>query len=121
MTNQPTHPDRLQKIRVGNVPEGTSEAQLSALFAAHGKVGSYERPVDAHTGRPGAFAYVGMAPADAAQAIAKLNRHIVGGAELNVSALNTQAPWGPEADRSPRSRQPARVVTAPTPGRAPRG
>jgi RNA recognition motif-containing protein len=55
------------------------------LFAVHGEVQSYERPLDKVTSVPAGFAYVGMAAADAAKAIAALNGQQLDGQELRVS------------------------------------
>ncbi len=39
-------PQTMQKVQIGNLAASSSEASVRALFAKHGAVGSYERPVD---------------------------------------------------------------------------
>ena len=64
---------------------------MRALFATHGPVTSYERPIDNATKAPRDFAYVEMANADAAKAIAALNGQQLDGQALRVSEATPRA------------------------------
>lgn len=57
----------------------------------HGPIASYERPVDGPMKTPGWFAYVSMAPADAAKAIPAVNGQLLGGQALSVSEARPRA------------------------------
>ena len=73
-----------KRIQVGNLASRAIEVHLRSLFLAYGKVLSYDRPLDAQTGRPGPFAYIEMAPDDADAAVAGLDGREVGGMLLQV-------------------------------------
>jgi RNA recognition motif-containing protein len=75
----------MQKIHVGNLAATSSESGVRALFATHGAVSSYERPIESATKKPAGFAFVEMAQADAAKAIAALNGTQLDGQALRVS------------------------------------
>src|SRR5579864_8001791 len=75
----------MAKIYVGNLPFSASEADVRALFAAHGTVESVSLPTDRETGRPRGFGFVEMSQADAARAIQNLNGHDMGGRPLRVN------------------------------------
>jgi RNA recognition motif-containing protein len=81
----PANSAQTQKIHIGNLAPASSEEGVRALFATHGEVASYERPVDAATKAPAAFAFVQMAPEAAAKAIAALNGQELDGQALRVS------------------------------------
>jgi RNA recognition motif-containing protein len=90
---QPTvETNAVQKIHIGNLAAASSEAGVRELFAAHGTVSSYERPLNKTTQEPGAFAYVEMAHADAAKAIEAVN-----GTELDGQALRVSEARPPRA------------------------
>jgi len=111
MTTQSTSTDKLQRIQIADLPDDATEVTIRALFLAHGPVASYARPVHALTGRPGPYAYIEMAPADAAKAIKALNGHRIGTRALSVRLGAPPAAWVPGADRSARSPRPRRIVT----------
>lgn len=85
VTQPPVETNENQKIHIGNLAAASSEAGIRELFATHGVVNSYERPMDRKTNEPGGFAYVEMATADAAKAIAAVNGQQLDGQELRVS------------------------------------
>lgn len=114
MNNLSTDTERLQRIRVGNLASGATEALVRGLFLAHGEIASFERPLDLNTGRPGVFVYVEMSAAAAKSAIAALNGHVVGGIAMEVAATSPLVGWTPEADRHASSPRPRRTVTPPS-------
>ncbi len=119
MNNLSTDTERLQRIRIGGLAAGATEAQLRGLFLAHGEIASFERPLDLNTGRPGVVVYIEMWSSSALAAIAALNGHVVGGNALEVAATSPLVGWMPEADRHASSPRPRRTVTPPsTPARA---
>lgn len=75
----------IQKIYVGNLPFSASEADLRALFTAHGEVVSCALPVDRETQRPRGFGFVEMSKEDAAKAIKALDGKDMGGRALRVN------------------------------------
>ena len=86
LTTQPTiDANAIQKIHIGNLALASSEASVREMFAKHGEVCSYERPVDKVTNAPGGFAYVGMARAEATKAISALNGQQLDGQALRIS------------------------------------
>lgn len=112
MADSATDSGTLQEIQIGNLSAGATEVQLRALFLTHGPIASYQRPIDAHTERPGAVVYVEMAPADATAAIKALNGHRLGDKAISVQIATPLASWAPNAARGPRSPLPRRTVTA---------
>src|SRR3954462_7192713 len=75
----------MSKIYVGNLPFSADEAQVRALFEAHGTVESVSLINDRETGRPRGFGFVEMPRADAARAIQALNGQDMGGRPLKVN------------------------------------
>ncbi|MCC6676884.1 MAG: RNA-binding protein [Phycisphaerales bacterium] len=74
------------KIYVGNLSFNTSEAQLRALFEAHGEVASASLVMDRDTGRPRGFGFVEMNNDEQARAaMAALNGQNVDGRDLTVN------------------------------------
>jgi hypothetical protein len=67
--------------------------------------------VDAHTERPGGFAYFVMAAADATAAIKALNGRAMGDRKITVNLARPLADWAPGAGRRPVSQTPRRIVT----------
>jgi RNA recognition motif-containing protein len=104
MTTGPSHPSGCrrvvsrtdkeslltQKIYVGNLPNGASEATLRELFAGYGQVQSVSMPTDRQTGAARGFAFVEMAIEDATRAVCALDRSDFGGSELNVRAARAR-------------------------------
>jgi len=91
MTQQIVDSKATQKIHVGNIPDSASETEVRALFAKYGSIASFERPVDGPKKTAGWFAYVSMAPADAAKAIPAVNGQMLGGQALSVSEARPRA------------------------------
>jgi cold-inducible RNA-binding protein len=75
----------MAKIYVGNLPFTATDAEIRALFGAHGTVESVTLPVDRETGRPRGFGFVEMSQADASRAIQNLNGTDMGGRSLKVN------------------------------------
>lgn len=75
----------MQTIHVGNLASKSTEENVRALFASHGTVSSYTRPADAATKSPAGWAFVEMAPVDAAKAILALNGQQLDGQTLRVT------------------------------------
>lgn len=84
MTNQATDTSTLRRIQIDNLPQGTTEPTLRALFLRHGRVTAYERPADPVTRRPGPVAYIQMSPRDATNAVEALQGHRLGGHTLRI-------------------------------------
>ena len=82
----------MQKIHIGNLAAASNEAGVRALFASHGEVSSYDRPLDGKTQAPAGFAYVEMAQADAVKAIAAVNGQELDGQALRVSEARPPRP-----------------------------
>ncbi len=75
-----------KKLYVGNLNYDTAEETLRALFAEVGEVASVSVITDRMSGRSRGFGFVEMATDEAAaEAISRLNGHMVDGRELNVS------------------------------------
>ncbi|MFZ0627418.1 MAG: RNA-binding protein [Acidimicrobiia bacterium] len=73
-------------LYVGNLTFNTTNADLEALFAAHGEVTKAQVITDRETGRSRGFGFVEMASADQAKAaIESLNGHSVDGRNLTVN------------------------------------
>jgi RNA recognition motif-containing protein len=73
------------KLFVGNLSFGTTQADLEAAFAVAGEVREVAIPVDRTTGQPRGFAFVTMANAEAtANAISQLNGSTLDGREIRV-------------------------------------
>ncbi len=74
------------KLYVGNLSFQTSEAELRALFEAHGEVSSASLVMDRETGRPRGFGFVEMPNDEQAKAaINAVNGTNVGGRDLTVN------------------------------------
>jgi RNA recognition motif-containing protein len=97
MTNQATDTGSLRRIRIDNLPPGTTEPTLRALFLRHGRVTGYERPADPVTRRPGPIAYVQMSPLDATDAIEALQGHHLAGHALRIDVAPSEDAATPAA------------------------
>jgi len=84
----------MSKIYVGNLPFSADEAQVRALFEAHGTVESVSLINDRETGRPRGFGFVEMSSADAARAIQALNGKDMGGRPLKVNEAQDKPKGG---------------------------
>ena len=74
------------RLYVGNLSYNTSQADLTAFFAAAGEVREVAIPTDRETGQPRGFAFVTMgSAADANSAIAELNGSMLDGRNLKVN------------------------------------
>jgi cold-inducible RNA-binding protein len=73
------------RLFVGNLSFGTTQAALEAAFSAAGEVREVAVPVDRGTGQPRGFAFVTMGDAQAAaKAISELNGFTLDGREIRV-------------------------------------
>ncbi|HMK31163.1 MAG TPA: RNA-binding protein [Terriglobales bacterium] len=84
----------MKNVYVGNLPHGTTEAELRAVFEAHGGVEKVSIMTDRYTGRGRGFAFVEMTNAsEADKAIAALNGTELGGRKLTINEAK------PKSDR----------------------
>ena len=91
------------KLYVGNLSYGTSEAKLRELFGKVGTIRSVTIPTDRMTNQPRGFAFVEMeAPADALKAIKMYNGQEVDGREIKVNEAKPQEARTGDSNRSPR-------------------
>ena len=75
-----------KRLYVGNLPYGTTDAELESLFEPHGAVESAEVLVDRATGRSRGFGFVEMRnDQQALAAVEALDGHEVGGRRLAVN------------------------------------
>ncbi len=92
----------MKNLFVGNLPHSTGEAELRALFAAHGTVDRVSIVTDRETGRARGFAFVEMKDAaEADKAIAALNGKELEGRALKVNEARPKT----ERSASPRGGQ----------------
>lgn len=89
------------KIYVGNLPFGTTEEAVRALFAAHGTVERLSLVTDRDSGRPKGFGFVEMSNPDAARAMQALNGADFEGRPLRVNEAQSR-PAGGGGGRGPR-------------------
>ena len=82
-------------IYVGNIPFGTTEADVRALFEEHGAVESINLITDRDTGRFRGFGFVEMGDEEAMTAIKELDGKEIEGRALRVN----------EARERPQKRQ----------------
>jgi RNA recognition motif-containing protein len=83
------------KLFVGNLSFGTTQADLEAAFAVAGEVREVAIPVDRTTGQPRGFAFVTMASAEAtANAISQLNGATLDGREIRVDEAQERSGGG---------------------------
>ena len=88
------------KLYVGGLPYAATEAQLTALFAAHGTVESARVIADKFTGRSRGFGFVEMStPAEAQAAITALNGSQMDGRSLTVNEAKPQEARSGEGGR----------------------
>ena len=74
------------KLFVGNLPFGISDAELQELFAGFGQVTSCKIATDRDTGKPRGFAFVEMeSQAHAEAAIKGLNGYEIKGRQIAVN------------------------------------
>ncbi len=104
MVDQLTRGEQRQRVQIGNLPDGATEATIRSLLLPHGEVLGYMRPVHAATRRPGAIAYVDMTPGAAAKAIAALNGHRLGDARLEVGLAAPAPAPAPAPSSAARNR-----------------
>jgi RNA recognition motif-containing protein len=93
----------MKNLFVGNLPQSTGEAELRALFEAHGTVDRVSIVTDRETGRARGFAFVEMKDAaEADKAIAALNGKELEGRALKVNEARpkTERSAGPRGQRS---------------------
>lgn len=90
----------MKTIYVGNIPYGSSETEISELFAQHGTVHSIKFITDRETGRFRGFGFVEMEGEEADAAIETLNGQELGGRTLRVNEARER---GERGDRQKRS------------------
>lgn len=83
------------RLFVGNLSFGTTQATIEAAFGAVGEVREVALPTDRETGRPRGFAFVTMADAQAAQnAISQLNGSELDGRQIRVDEAQERSGGG---------------------------
>jgi len=95
------------RLFVGNLPYGTTEADLRTYFGAVAPPLQIVLPVDRETGRPRGFAFVEFAErAHAEQAIQRFNGQIFNGRPMAVSEARAReaGPGGPRPGGPPGAR-----------------
>ena len=84
------------RLFVGNLPYGTSEAELRSHFGAVAPPSQVVLPVDRETGRPRGFAFVEFLDrAHAEQAISQFNGQLFNGRPMAVSEARAREDRGP--------------------------
>jgi cold-inducible RNA-binding protein len=84
-----------KKLYVGNLDFGTTDADLTKMFEAHGSVVSAQIIMDRDTGRSKGFGFVEMGTDQEAQAaITAMNGQAVNGRSLTVNEARPKAPGG---------------------------
>lgn len=73
------------KMYVGNLAPETREAEVTALFAEHGRVRSIRLAADVFTGKCRGFGFVEMEGHEARAAIAALNGKMFNGRPIKVN------------------------------------
>jgi RNA recognition motif-containing protein len=82
------------KMYVGNLSFDATEADIRALFEAHGSVQSVTLIMDRETGRPRGFGFVEMADDEANAAMTKLNGQEFQGRNLNINEARAREGGG---------------------------
>jgi RNA recognition motif-containing protein len=83
------------RLYVGNLPFSASAEDVRAKFSEIGEVADVHVVMDRDTGRPRGFAFVTMgSPAQAQDAIAKLNGQMFDGRPLRVNEAEERRPRG---------------------------
>ncbi len=80
----------MKSIYVGNLPYSTTNEELSALFAQHGKVHSVKLINDRESGRPKGFGFVEMDDAEAGAAMSALDNTNFNGRTIRVNEANAR-------------------------------
>src|SRR5437667_12840231 len=84
-----------KKLYVGNLNYGVTDADLEAMFAAHGTVQSAQVIMDRDTGRSNGFGFVEMgSDQEAEAAVAALNGQDSGGRALTGTAATPREARG---------------------------
>lgn len=87
-----TEEKQARSVFVGNIPHGTTEDQMVAIFSLIGPVLSFRIVYDRETGNPKGYGFAEYADADLAQcAIRKLHGFEFGGRSLRVDKASSQA------------------------------
>jgi cold-inducible RNA-binding protein len=88
------------RLFVGNLPYGTTEAELRSHFGAIAPPSQVVLPVDRETGRPRGFAFVEFLDrAHAEQAIQRFNGQVFNGRPMAVSEARAREDRGPRPPR----------------------
>jgi RNA recognition motif-containing protein len=75
----------MKSIYVGNLPFGTTEAEVRGLFKDYGNLEAVRMIADRDTGRLKGFGFVELESADANKAIRELDGKDFGGRSLKVN------------------------------------
>jgi RNA recognition motif-containing protein len=75
----------MKSIYVGNLPFGTTEAEVRGLFKDYGTVEAVRMIADRDTGRLKGFGFVELESADANKAIRELDGRDFGGRSLKIN------------------------------------
>jgi len=86
----------MKRLYVGNLPPGTTAAEVRAIFTRFGDVASVTLGTDRFSGRAKDFGYVEMEEGDAA--IAGLNRTELRGNTLTVCGARPKTAVGAETE-----------------------
>ena len=106
------------RLFVGNLPYGTSEADLRTYFGAIAPPSQIVLPTDRETGRPRGFAFIEFAERTQAEAaIQRFNGQIFNGRPLAVSEARAREDRGPGGQRpgGPSGPRPGGFSSRPSP------
>jgi len=73
------------KLYVGNLPNSTTEDELTSVFKAYGEIQSLKIITDRESGRSRGFGFVEMSDSDAQNAIKGLNETDMQGRQITVN------------------------------------
>jgi len=90
------------KLFVGNLSYEATEPEIRELFADHGPILDFARPIDRETGRPRGFAFVTLIDAEAGEkAMQALDGIRFAGRSLRVNEAEQRAPRMPNLRQLP--------------------
>ena len=85
------------RIYVGNIALGSSQASIEAMFGTCGEVRDVTMPTDRATGALRGFAFVTMGTTDAMTAALRLNGALLDGNTIKVSEAQERGSMGGRA------------------------
>lgn len=80
----------MKRIYAGNLPDDTTEKELTELFSAYGRVRGIKLPTDLFSGKCRGFGFIEMEGHEARAAIAGLNGQELRGRPLRVNEEKPQ-------------------------------